>query len=106
MWCSRVSDGAKKVDSECARGRAGMGLSPQEQLVCNELGRLGISFIRHEHPPVATVEEANRHWAGIDAMHFKNLFLRNPKGDRHYLVVVQSAKRVDLRSLATQIEDG
>jgi Ala-tRNA(Pro) deacylase len=89
-----------------AYGVEGETLSSQEQLVYEELERLGISFIRHEHPPVATVEEANQHWAGIDAMHFKNLFLRNPKGDRHYLVVVQSVKRVDLKSLAAQIADG
>jgi Ala-tRNA(Pro) deacylase len=89
----------------CLEGGA-QHLNSQEQEVYEHLERLGIAFVRHEHPPVSTVEEANQHWAGIDAMHFKNLFLRNQKGDRHYLAVVQSAKRVDLKSLATQIGDG
>ena len=70
------------------------------------LGTLGISFERHDHPPVATVAEAETHWAGIDATHCKNLFLRNQKGDRHYLVIVPHSKQVDLRQAAEQIGDG
>lgn len=70
------------------------------------LAELGIAFTRHEHPPVATVEEAERHWTGIDATHCKNLFLRNQKGDRHYLVILQHLKRADLRAVADQIGDG
>ncbi len=53
-----------------------------------------------------TVEEAEKHWAGIDATHCKNLFLRNQKGNRHYLVVVAHSKKVDLRAVADQIGDG
>jgi len=78
----------------------------QEHEVYAYLDTLEISFERHEHPPVVTVEEAERHWAGIDATHCKNLFLRNQKGDRHYLVIVMHSKRVDLRRVAGQIGDG
>jgi len=81
-------------------------VTPQEQEVYAYLDTLGISFERHEHPPVFTVEEAEHQWAGIDATHCKNLFLRNQKGDRHYLVIVMHSKRVDLRSVAGQIGDG
>jgi Ala-tRNA(Pro) deacylase len=52
------------------------------------------------------VAEAQVHWAGIEAMHCKNLFLRNQKGDRHYLVVVPHSKSVDLRQVAEEIGDG
>ena len=52
------------------------------------------------------MEEAERQWAGIDATHCKNLFLRNQRGDRHYLVIVMHSKRVDLRSVAGQMGDG
>ena len=55
---------------------------------------------------MATVEEAEAHWAGIDATHCKNLFLRNQKGSRHYLVVLTASKRADLRAVADQIGDG
>lgn len=74
--------------------------------VYERLALLGIAFARHEHPPVATVEEAERYWSGLDAMHFKNLFLRNQKGTRHYLLIVRHSKRADLKAAADQIGDG
>jgi Ala-tRNA(Pro) deacylase len=81
-------------------------MTAEEVPVLERLRDLGIAFERHEHPPVATVEQAAEHWAGIDAAHCKNLFLRNQKGTRHYLVIVQHRKRVDLRAMAEQIGDG
>ena len=47
--------------------------------VLAHLSSLGIPFERFDHPPVATVEDGIREWAGIDAAHCKNLFLRNQK---------------------------
>ena len=76
------------------------------QLVLDALRDLGIPYERIDHPPVATVAEAEAHWGGVDAAHCKNLFLRNQKGDRHYLVIVSASKRVDLRHVANQIGDG
>src|SRR4029077_14036579 len=81
-------------------------MTAQEQSVRSRLDELGIAYTRHEHPPVATVDEAADHWAGIDATHCKNLFLRNQKGNRHYLVVLTASKRADLRAIADQIGDG
>ncbi len=66
--------------------------NPAEQAVLDHLTGLGISFSRFTHPPVFTVEEAERYWADIPATHCKNLFLRNAKGTRHYLVVLEHAK--------------
>jgi Ala-tRNA(Pro) deacylase len=81
-------------------------MTPQEQAVESRLGELGIVFERHDHPPVATVDEAARHWSGIEATHCKNLFLRNQKGNRHYLVVLTASKKADLKAVADQIGDG
>src|SRR3954452_15092664 len=78
----------------------------QEASVVARLTELAIPYTRHEHPPVATVDEATEHWAGIEAAHCKNLFLRNQKGDRHYLVILPHSKRADLRRVADQIGDG
>jgi len=78
----------------------------REERVLERLTSLGIAFERFEHPPVPTVEEAQKHWAGIDASHCKNLFLRNQKGNRHYLVIIAYTKRADLRAVAAQIGDG
>jgi Ala-tRNA(Pro) deacylase len=77
-----------------------------ETSVVARLRELGIDYTRHEHPPVATVDEAEQHWAGIEATHCKNLFLRNQKGNRHYLIVLTASKKADLRAVAEQIGDG
>jgi Ala-tRNA(Pro) deacylase len=59
-----------------------MSRSTEEARVYEVLEKLGIPFVRHEHPPVFTVEEAEKHWTGIEGAHCKNLFLRNKKGNR------------------------
>jgi len=76
-----------------------------ESTVYAALDALGIPFTRHGHPPVFTVEEAERYWADIPATHCKNLFLRNAKGSRHYLVVLEHSKKADLKDLAARIGD-
>src|SRR5258708_14453013 len=81
-------------------------MTDQERRVRARLDELAIAYERHEHPPVATVDEAAQHWAGIDATHCKNLFLRNQKGSRHYLVVLTATKKADLKAVADQIGDG
>jgi Ala-tRNA(Pro) deacylase len=69
------------------------------------LDALGITYEVHQHPPVFTGEEAAEHWHGIAGAKVKNLFLRNKKGDRHYLVMLDIAKQADLRQLVTVIGD-
>ena len=81
-------------------------MTPQEEPVQARLGALGIACRRYEHPPVATVAAAAQQWSAIDATHCKNLFMQNQKGTRHYLVIVEHMKRIDLRSVAGQIGDG
>jgi Ala-tRNA(Pro) deacylase len=76
-----------------------------EQAVYDALTGLGIEWERFDHPPVFTVEEAERYWADVPAAHCKNLFLRNQKGTRHYLVVLEHAKRADLRGLSARLGD-
>lgn len=74
-----------------------------EQRVYRNLEELGISYIRHEHPPVFTVEQAGRHWENVPGAHCKNLFLRNKKGNRHYLVIIEHSKTADLKLLTRQL---
>lgn len=69
------------------------------------LDALGITYSRHEHPAVFTAEEAAEHWAGLDGKPVKNLFLRNKKGDRHYLVILGIEKQADLKHLVKVIGD-
>jgi Ala-tRNA(Pro) deacylase len=69
------------------------------------LSALGIGYELFEHPPVFTAEEAARHWLSIPGAAVKNLFLRNKKGDRHYLVILGIEKQADLRQLVKLIGD-
>lgn len=75
---------------------------PVEQ-VCAALDDLGISYQRYTHPPVFTSEEAAEHWGAIPATRVKNLFLRNKKGDRHYLVILEVGKEANLGHLVNVI---
>jgi len=77
-----------------------------ERAVYAKLDELGITVERYEHPPAFTVDEAREHWAAIDATHCKNLFLRNQKGTRHYLVILEASKTADLRAVSDQLGDG
>jgi Ala-tRNA(Pro) deacylase len=74
-----------------------------EKKVYDTLEQLDISYTKHEHPPVYTVEEAEQHWETITGAHCKNLFLRNKKGRNHYLVIAKSEKRVDLKALTSRL---
>lgn len=69
------------------------------------LDALGIAYDVFAHPPVFTAEEADEHWASIDGAKVKNLFLRNKKGDRHYLVILEVSKQADLRQLVKIVGD-
>ena len=62
-------------------------LSERQRIVVDKLNELGIPFDIHFHPPIPTIEEALNYWKEFDSTHCKNLFFRNHKGDKHYLVV-------------------
>src|SRR5918992_906125 len=69
------------------------------------LDALGIQYSAHDHPPIFTGEEAAEHWRDVPGVGIKNLFLRNKKGDRHYLVILAVDKQADLRQLVRAIGD-
>jgi Ala-tRNA(Pro) deacylase len=69
------------------------------------LDALGITYDRHEHPAVFNADDASRYWDPIPGTQCKNLFLRNKKGDRHYLVVLEISKRADLKDLVKVVGD-
>ena len=63
------------------------------------LAENGIEYERHDHPAVYTVEEAGRLVPDLPAAKTKNLFLRDKKGQRHFLVIVPADKRIDIKAL-------
>ena len=67
--------------------------------VLQTLKELEIPYEIYDHPPVPTVEEALPYWEKIDATHCKNLFFRNHKGNRHYLVILKHDRQLNIRYL-------
>lgn len=70
------------------------------------LNELGISFDYYEHPPVPTVTEAAKYWKDIESAHCKNLFFRNHKGNRHYLVIFDYRKTIEIREIEQYLKQG
>ncbi len=66
------------------------------------LDELGVPYEKYDHPPVYTVAEADRLRGELPGGQTKNLFLRNKKGKKHYLLVTESDKQVDLKRLREQ----
>jgi Ala-tRNA(Pro) deacylase len=74
--------------------------------VYNILNELGIPFEYHEHPPAPTIEEAKKYWKNLNAAHCKNIFFRNHKGNRHYLVVLDYQQSLNIRDLEQRLKQG
>lgn len=70
------------------------------------LKELNIEFEVFEHPPLDTIEIALKYWKDIDAVHCKNLFFRNHKGNRHYLVIIKDTTPFSIRSLELKLKQG
>lgn len=79
-------------------------ISEKEQKVYDVLEELNISYTRYEHVPVYTIEEASELDINTKGRHCKNLFIRNRKGNVHYLVIIEESKKVDLKELAAQLK--
>lgn len=75
-----------------------------------DLGRFlrkhGIAAPRHEHRAVMTVEESLRHVPKLPGAKTKNLFLRDKKARRHFLVTVPHDMAVDIGALEATLGVG
>jgi Ala-tRNA(Pro) deacylase len=67
----------------------------------------GIEFEYYEHPPAPTIEIAIEYWKDIhDTTHCKNLFFRNHKGNKHYLVIFDHRKALSIHDLEKYLKQG
>jgi len=73
--------------------------------VLSLLSQLNISFELVEHAAVHTMAESNEENIGKHGDLCKNLFLRNDKGDRHYLVVMFGDKRANIKEIERQLSE-
>ena len=70
------------------------------------LEELCISFEYYEHPPAPTIEQAKVYWKDLEATHCKNLFFRNHKGDKHFLVILKHTEQLDIHDLEKYLKQG
>jgi Ala-tRNA(Pro) deacylase len=68
--------------------------------------KLDIQYEYHEHPPIATIEDAKIHWKDYNSGRCKNIFFRNHKGDRHYLVILEHLRQLNIRDLEKRLRQG
>lgn len=76
------------------------------QKVLDILKDLDIQYEMHEHPPTPTIEEAVKYWGGMEATHCKNLFFRNHKGNKHYLVIFEHQQQLLIKDLEQRLKQG
>jgi Ala-tRNA(Pro) deacylase len=70
------------------------------------LKKLDIYFDYYEHPPAPTIAEAKIYWKDLNATHCKNLFFRNHKGDKYYLVILDHIQQLDIHDLEKRLKQG
>ena len=76
----------------------------REETVLNYLREHGIVFDNYNHPEGKTIEEAKRWWKDDGSVHCKNLFFRNHKGNKHYLVCFDCNHDLDIHDLEHRLK--
>ena len=74
-----------------------------QKKVYDKLNSMGIKYDIIEHPAVYTIEDMENLGITDKAEVCKNLFVRDAKGKKHYLIVLQKDKRANLANIAEQI---
>lgn len=65
-----------------------------------------IDYDCYEHPEAPTIDIAKEYWRNDGSKHCKNLFFRNHKGNRHYLVVFDSDQNLAIHDLEKRLRQG
>lgn len=74
--------------------------------VLGYLNEKGLEYSWYTHPEAPTIEIARQHWKQDGSKHCKNLFFRNHKGNRHYLVVLDCERDLDIHDLEKRLHQG
>ena len=65
-----------------------------------------IEFSWYTHDEAPTIEIARTQWRADGSKHCKNLFFRNHKGNRHYLVVLDCERDLHIHDLEQRLHQG
>lgn len=74
--------------------------------VYSYLDQLGIKYEYYEHPEAPTIEIAAQYYRGEGTTLCKNLFFRNHKGNKHYLVIMDSRHQMDIHDMEHRLHQG
>ena len=77
-----------------------------QEKVYETLNRMGIEYEYYEHPEAPTIEIAAQFYRGEGTTLCKNLFFRNHKGNKHYLVIMDSRQAMDIHSIEKMLKQG
>jgi len=77
----------------------------REEVVFSYLREHDIPFSCYQHPEGKTIEEAKRWWKNDGSVHCKNLFFRNHKGNKHYLVCFDCNHNLDIHDLEHRLKE-
>jgi Ala-tRNA(Pro) deacylase len=81
-------------------------MSERQERVFNFLQQQEIEYSFYTHPEAPTIDIARQYWRQDGSKHCKNLFFRNHKGNRHYLVVFDSDKSLAIHDLEQRLHQG
>ena len=65
-----------------------------------------IKYEAYTHPASPTIEIAKQYWRDDGSVHCKNLFFRNHKGNRHYLVCFDCDQDMAIHDLEKRLHQG
>lgn len=80
--------------------------SQRIEKVLNYLNDKEIEYTWYTHDETPTIEIARTQWRNDGSKHCKNLFFRNHKGNRHYLVVLDCEQALDIHDLEHRLHQG
>lgn len=78
----------------------------REEIVLGFLEENGITYECYHHPAGATIAEAQQYWHDDGSIHCKNLFFRNHKGNRHYMVCFPCDLELPIHDLEKRLKQG
>lgn len=81
-------------------------MEDRKQKVFDYLDQASIPYEWYEHPEAPTIEIARQYWRNDGSKHCKNLFFRNHKGNRHYLVVFDCDQQMAIHDLEHRLHQG
>lgn len=74
--------------------------------VLDYLNENNYKYSWYTHPEAPTIDIARQYWKKDGSKHCKNLFFRNHKGNRHYLVVLDCERDLDIHDLEKRLHQG